>query len=200
MLGCRNQALCGDSWKFLITTRQGSQRSMWVELLKEYQTLVVGFVALIGVAWTLRGNAKLSRSQRLQELQHERSALRIALTAELQINRDSFEDNSRKLVEGPPEGDGGVFVPTDLMDGVYRSFLPRIGVLSGHEVSKVLGAYLSIQTHNAKLFLIGTPVPTNPRHVLVPVVSSRMLAAMQESMLEPVDAAIAALSERRSDK
>jgi hypothetical protein len=79
------------------------------------------------------------------------------------------------------------------MDGTYQSFLPRIGLLSEGEVSKVMSAYLSLETYNAKLFLVGVPVHTSPRHVEVPAKNLQLLARMQEGMLEPIDQAIKAL-------
>jgi hypothetical protein len=136
-------------------------------------------------------NAKTARDQRDEEREHERKALRAALIAELQINRYSLEENSRQLRENPSKG--GAFVPTDRMDGTYQSFLPRIGLLSEGEVSKVMSAYLSLETYNAKLFLVGVPVHTSPRHVEVPAKNLQLLARMQEGMLEPIDQAIKAL-------
>lgn len=161
--------------------------------LNSYQTLIVGAIGFAGVILTLRHNAKVAHDQRNKEREHEREALRVALVAELRINRRSLEENSRRLKEGSPRGEGGVFVPTDRMDGAYRSFLPRIGLLSEDEVSKVMEAYLSLETYNAKLFLVGLPVDTGHRHVHVPAKNARMLAAMQEGMLQPIDQAIKAL-------
>lgn len=164
-----------------------------MDWLNNYQTLIVGFVGFAGVILTLWYNAKTARDQRNEEREHERKALRAALIAELQINRDSLEGNLRKLKENPPKEEGGAFVPTDRMDGAYRSFLPRIGLLSKSEVRKVMWAYLSLQTYNADLFLIGVPVHTSPRQVQIPAKNLQLLAAKQQGMLEPIDQAIKAL-------
>jgi hypothetical protein len=162
-----------------------------MEWLYKYQTLIVGIVGFAGVIFTLFYNAKTVRDQRDEEREHERKALRAALIAELQINRYALEENSRQLREKPSKG--VVFVPTDRMDGTYQSFLPRIGLLSEGEVSKVMSAYLTLETYNAKLFLVGAPVHTSPRHVEVPAKNFKLLAAIQERVLEPVDQAIEAL-------
>ncbi len=164
-----------------------------MDWLNNYQTLFVGVVGFAGVILTLLYNAKTARVQRDEEREHERKALRAALIAELQINQRSLEENLRQQKEGLPEGKGGAFVPTDRMDGAYQSFLPRIGLLSEGEISKVMWAYLSLETYNAKLFLIGVPVHTGPRHVQVPAKNLQLLTGMQEGMLEPIDQAIKAL-------
>jgi hypothetical protein len=161
--------------------------------LKDYQALVVGGVGFAGVIFTLWHNAKVARDRRDEERADERKALRAALVAELQINLEALRENSAKVRKDPPKEGGGLFVPTDRMDGAYRSFLPRIGLLSEGEVSAVMRAYLSLETYNAKLFLIGLPVHTSPRHVHVPAKNALALAGMQEAMVEPVEKAVKAL-------
>ena len=165
--------------------------------LQTYQTLVVGFVGFTGVIITLWFNARTARDQRRDELAHEREVLRVALIAELKINRRSLRENAETLRENPPDSEGGAFVPTDPMDDVYRAFVPRIGLLSQDEVGKVMDAYLTLETFDAKLFLIGVPVPTSPRHVNVPGSNLPILAGMQESVLGPIDEAIGALEKSR---
>ena len=83
------------------------------------------------------------------------------------------------------------------MDDAYRSFVPKIGLLSQAEVSKVMCAYLTLQTYNAKLFLVGNPVRTSPRHVDVPAENLPLLVGMQESLIGPIDQAIEVLEARQ---
>ena len=160
-------------------------------LLTEYQNLIVGSFGFAGVIFALWFNSKEARKQRRDERQHERQALRAALTEELKINRHSLKENMDTLKQ--PKKVGGAFVPTDPMDDAYRSFVPKIGLLSQAEVSKVMGAYLALRTYNAKLFLVGVPVDTSPRHVEVPAKNFPLLAAMQEGLLGPIDQAIEVL-------
>lgn len=167
-----------------------------MDWLNPLTTLIVGGIGFAGVIYTLRHNAKTARIQRNEEREHEREALRAALLAELQINRQSLQENSRKLRENPSEETGGAYVPTDRMDGAYQSFLPRIGLLSKGEVHKVMWAYLSLQQYNADLLLMGEPAHKSPRHVMVSGKRSlQLLAAKQQGMLEPIDQAIKALEE-----
>ncbi len=117
----------------------------------------------------------------------------MALIEELQINRRSLEEDSRKLKGDPANEETGALVPSDRMAGAYRSFLLRIGLLSAGEVSKVMEAYLSLETYTARLFLVGVPVRTSPRHAQVPARNAGLPAGVQEGMLEPIDQAIETL-------
>ncbi len=166
-------------------------------VLERFQTLAAGFVVFAGVILTLWYNARALRRQRRDERHHEREALRLALLEELQINRRSLKENAELLRKDPPGEQGGALVPTDRMDDAYRSFLPRIGLLSQDEVGKVMGAYLSLRTYNAKLFLVGEPVHTSPRHVNVPAMNVEMLAQMQETFIGPIDEAIEVMERAR---
>lgn len=162
-------------------------------LWTEYQNLIVGSIGFAGVIFTLWFNSNEARKQRQDERQHEREALRVALMEELKINRHSLKENMDTLNQRPPENAGGAFVPTDPMDDAYRSFVPKLGLLSQAEVSKVMGAYLALRTYDAKLFLVGVPVDTSPRHVQVPAENFPLLAGMQEGLIDPIDQAIEAL-------
>lgn len=160
----------------------------WLEWTEKFQTLIVGVIGFAGVINTLLVNAWLTRRDRREVLHHERQTLRAALVEELTINRTAVVHNLETLRED--EEPKGAFVPTDLMDDAYRAFVRRIGVLSQAEVSKVMNAYLSLRTSNAKLFLLGVPTETSDRHVQVPAENVVMLAGMLENLLGPVDEAI----------
>jgi len=170
--------------------------TLWAEIAK-FQTLIVGFIGFAGVIFTLWYNGNVAREQRRDERHHEREALRAALVEELKINRRSLKENADSLKQQPPKEEGGAFVPTDPMDDAYRSFVPRIGLLSQAEVTKVMGAHLSLRTYNAKLFLVGVPVHTSPRHVQVPAKNFPLLAKMQESFIGPIEEAIEVLERAR---
>ena len=164
--------------------------------LETYQTLAVGIVGFVGVIVTILFNAKISRDQRRDERDHERNTLRVALIAELKINRRSLRENADTLKEASSDTEDA-FVPTDPMDDVYRAFVPRIGLLSQDEVGKVMDAYLTLEEFYSKLFLLGVPVSTSPGHVSVPSTNLQFLARMQESVLGPIDEAIGALEKSR---
>lgn len=179
----------------------------WLSYANEFPTLVglvasatIGFtgviVALAVNAWLARKQqakeASLTREIREEERDHERRTLRAALIAELRINRSAIESN---LDKDMPDEDGAACVPTDLMNEAYQSFLPRIGLLSAEEVSKVMLAYLTLQSYTANLFLIGVPPQTTSRHVQVPGKNLKLLPGMHRQLLAPIDEALGALSE-----
>lgn len=174
--------------------------------LKEFQTLVAGAVGFAGVILTLRHNARLAREQRDQkarlaqrqredERSHERSTLRAALLAELKINREAIRGNLERASEGSYDVASGVLVPTDPMNDTYRAFLPKIGLLSEDEVGRVMTAYLAMEAHNEKLYLIGSPSQRSSKYVKLTGEAIEMVRQAQESLLEPVGNAIAALEE-----
>ena len=170
--------------------------TLWA-VFERFQTLAVGIVGFVGVILTLWYNAGVARRQRRDERDHEREVLRISLLEELRINRRALKENAELLRKDSPGEQGGALVPTDPMDDAYRSFIPKIGLLSQDEVSKVIAAYLLLRTYNAKLFLVGVPTHTSPRHVNVPAMNVEMLGKMQESFIGPIDQAIASLKRAR---
>ena len=167
----------------------------------DYQTLIVGAFGFAGIIITLIINAKIARAQRNDEREHERRAIRVALLAELKINRDSLQKNLYKEEVRSREGRSDVLVvPTDRLDGAYLAFLPKIGVLSEDEVNEVMLAYLTLLTYNAHLFFIGKPDTMSPRHVYVPSEKVKWLMGMQKDTLEPIDQAINVLEKGQERK
>jgi hypothetical protein len=168
-------------------------------LVQEFQTLTAGTIGFAGVIITLVVNAWYAREQRREERRHECHTLRAALMEELKINRETLVSNMNKVRDSAydlPEA-GGYFVPTDPMDDAYRAFTHRIGLLSQAEVSKVMYAYLSLRTYDAKLFLIGVPPHTGDRHVQVPANNAPLLFGMLEHLIGPIEEAIGVLERAR---
>lgn len=171
--------------------------TMWTEVAK-FQTLIVGILGFAGVIYTLRHNGKVAREQRRDERCDEREALRTALIEELKINRQSLNRNLESIEERLSKKTGGVFVPTDPMDDAYQSFVARVGLLSQAEVSKVMYAYLSLQTYTANLFLYGVPAHTTDRQVQIPAKNIPALTGMQEQLIGPIDEAIEVMERARA--
>ncbi len=61
-----------------------------------------------------------------------------------------------------------------------------------------MDAYLTLQTYNANLFLVGVPPQTGPRNVDVPANNRKMLAAFMEAAIAPIVTAIDALQDGTS--
>jgi hypothetical protein len=127
----------------------------WV---KDFQILVAGVFGFIGVMATLFFKARIERDQWIDEQRHERETLRSALIVELKINKKAFSQETK--------GENGAFVPTSILDDVYRSFVPRLGILTDKEVAKVMYAYLTIRTHLQALYFHGNPSPVVPGYVI----------------------------------
>ena len=164
----------------------------WIE---GHQNLTVGIIGFVGVIFTLWFNARQAREQRRDERHHECQTLRVALIAELKINKESLEGN----IDGidVTRKTGVYFMPTDLMNDAYRAFTDRIGLLSEAEVRKVMYAYLALQTYNAKLFLIGVPPHTGGRNVEIPAESGLYLSELLKVMIGPIDEAIEVMERTR---
>jgi hypothetical protein len=122
-----------------------------VYLLEKYQTLVVGLVGFTGVIATLYANSRLDRMQHEREILHEERALRQALISELRILQGILEDRSQTKSEGQYSD---CMFPAHIPDTVYRTFLPRIGILSSEEVPAVMGAYVLIAELPQRLWLL----------------------------------------------
>src|SRR5215470_2576002 len=103
----------------------------------QYQTLIVGILALLGVIATLAWNARLARRQHDRQVQHERAVVRVALRAELQEIAAAYRHRIETLEvdEGRFEG---TRLPLDTMTDVYKSLIQRIGLLSETEVRAAL--------------------------------------------------------------
>ncbi len=192
-LGAGEGAVDGDH---IGPTCYASRMTFW-SALETYQTIVTGFVGFGGVIATIWLNAKFARNQRRDERDHERESLRVALLAELDINGHTLRENADVLKLDRSDPNEPVFVPTDRIDDVYQAFIPRIGLLSEDEVGRVMKAYLSLKTYNAKLFLPELSEHAGPRHVKVSVNDTPLLAGMIEGVLFPVDEAIKALRTAR---
>ena len=173
----------------------------WIE---NHQTLTVGIIGFLGVIATLWNNARQAGIQRRKELFHKRQTLRVALTEELRINRESFAQSIKSLDANTALDKGGVagsyWVPIDEMEDVYRSFIDRIGLLSQFEVRKVMNAYLTLRAYTAGLLLQSRPPETGTRrHVPVPSQMGPMLIEMQKSLIGPLDEAMNALERARDE-
>ncbi len=170
--------------------------TLWT-VIETFQNLLVGAVGFAGVIITLLVNAKIARDRRRDERDHERATLRTALAEELNINRESLQGNLNSLRELPPDGKKETFVPTDPMDDAYRSFVPKIGLLTETEVHRVMNAYLYLRTYTARLFLIGVPPDTSPRHVQVPPEKLGRLKAEMEAAIPIIEQAREVLERAR---
>ena len=128
--------------------------------LDQFQTAIVGVVGFAGVILTLRHNAKLAKSERLERLEQERETVRVALLTELSIVRLSIQENTKAVVEAieynAERVDGlktGMLLQPEPMTSAYNAFLPKIGLLGLETLRPAMYAYLAIETAWSRLVL-----------------------------------------------
>ena len=170
--------------------------SFWscvADLIKTYQTLIVGIVGFGGVMLTLAFNAHLARQQREEELARERFKLRIALLEELKIIRSGLQEALERSEGLEVEGTGVYYLHNVPISGAYDLFLDRIGLLTPEEVSKVMLAYLTHRTYQDNNRVYGKAADTGDRHVIVPRDRADFLRASVRGALRPIEDAIAAI-------
>lgn len=160
---------------------------------KEYQTLIVGALGFTGVIFTLLTNAWLNRKQHTRQVEHERTALKAALSAELSIIRDTFVDRINMIGEGATRS---MLVPLDTMTGVYERVIEKIGLLSRDQVNRVLRAYLLIQQMPDRLRFFQDNNEIEPErngYIRIDAKHIGNVREMHVNFLVDIDSAIAAL-------
>ncbi len=115
------------------------------DLLRQFQTLVVGIVGFRGVIITLLVNARLSRLQHVRQVEHERTVVRTAPKAELQAVAQSYRGRIERLEDTHSHQRGGALLSLDSMTDVYESMIGHLGLLSESQVQAVLNAYLLVE-------------------------------------------------------
>jgi len=127
-----------------------------LQVVKDYQTLLVGLLGFTGVITTMLANAKMQRNQHERALLHEARSARVAIKTELLANKKSYELRISQLNE-PPDESSGALVPSKLSNQLYNELLPKLGILSEEELEKVIQAYALISEAPYRLrILVGT--------------------------------------------
>ncbi len=167
---------------------------MWC-FVRQFQTLIVGGLGFLGVMATLAFNAWLARRQHARTVSHEQTVVRVALRAELEAIAESYRDRIKSLDE-PEQKHGGAHLAYETMTSVYRSMVPRVGLLTAVQVRAVLRAYLLAEQLPERLkFLADDSSKPEPGYVYVPARNFVYAAQMHRNYLQDIDAAITALSE-----
>lgn len=160
---------------------------------KEYQTLIVGALGFIGVILTLLTNAALNRRQHTRQIEHERTALKAALSVELTIIRDVYLDRIKSIREAPATQ--GMLVPLDTMTDVYSKAIEKIGLLTRDQVNLVMRAYILIRQMPDRLRFFHGPeeIQTVEGYLRIEKKNVGYVGQMHENFLEDINSAIAAL-------
>lgn len=167
----------------------------FTEILKTYQTLIVGVLGFTGVIVTLRENSKLQRRQLSSKLKHDADSLRTALKSELNANRRAFETRLEQFNE-PVEYEDAL-LQNRTNDTIYKELLKDIGKLSEHEIEKIIEAYsiLSEVPYRIRI-LVGTDRVGgfNNEFIRVPNSHQEIVAGLHKQVVPIIDEAISAIN------
>jgi hypothetical protein len=165
-----------------------------IDVLRQFQTGIVGIIGFAGVIITLLTNAKIARNAREDTIRHERSTLRTALCEELQMLRDTYAHNAEFLSTRRPGPGEHLDVPLLDMTNLFDSMHEKLGLLTRQQLAAVLNAYMMHRQmrHNMVSLLGGTPIPS-ATGVRVPQSSTEILRKLYEKLIPEFDKAINAL-------
>ncbi len=155
-------------------------------------TLVVGLVGFAGVILTLFVNAKIGRQQQRASIQHETEAVQVALSVELEIIRESLSEDLPKLKQ-PPGGDQLLAIPRHRNIDSYKSYIPKLGLLTIEQLRKVQHAYLMIQDLSQR-FTILAEKPIGEIHLILDQQYSDVVRRNYEQLIDLIDEAIDCLN------
>jgi hypothetical protein len=113
---------------------------MLYEVIKEFQSGIVGLLGFCGVILTMAWNARLARTARQEAIQHIRVTTRLALREELKAYRKQFETVLTFLSR---KEDRPLFTIAPTAE-VYKALLKDLGSLDANEVEPVIGAHANL--------------------------------------------------------
>jgi hypothetical protein len=152
--------------------------------VERFQTTIVGVLGFLGVMITLWYNAYATRRQGERVLRNEQASICAGLHAELTIRRESM---TKAIADFGAVRGGRIVVPINPMSTVYRTLLPRIGVLSSRKARVVIYAYLTDHTLLTSLTLLGE---RDGNYVSVDAGHAEHLKTMFASVLPHLERAI----------
>lgn len=162
-----------------------------IKMLERFQTFFVGLLGFAGVIFTIVMNARLARQQHKREINHECTALRAALIAELDCLRQNYEDKIKQLQEG--EKGHWALVPEYVPNQIYSQLITRIGLLTAKEIENVIDAYLLAAELPVRLKLLTKDTPEYPEYIQLSDEQAEVAAKMHESFLPKINMALASL-------
>ena len=107
---------------------------MFYNLIKDFQSALVGALGFLGVILTLHANAQLSEQSRARELDQRRQTLQSALHRELVSIHEEFEHIRKLATDRQPEA----FEFTLEQPYVYRTLVKDLGILPPDKAGAVI--------------------------------------------------------------
>lgn len=133
-----------------------------LELVKSFQTMIVGAVGFLGVIWTMRANARIARAEHQRQLETKRATLRRILAAEFRNYSHALRGN---LKASTPEGE--LFSVGRVTRIFSESLATDLGLLELDEIDIVVNALISMEGLNH--FLENHSLEHSETRFLVPV-------------------------------
>ena len=122
------------------------------DLLAKFQTLVVGLLGFTGVIITMVVNARIQRGLQSRQREHDAKTVRVALLAELKANVEMYESRIKDM--SGSDGSHHALIQSMVVNKIYQTLLPKIGMLSVKEVEVVHRAYLLLEEMPYRLRLL----------------------------------------------
>ncbi len=166
------------------------------QVVKDFQTIIVGVLGFSGVIFTLQMTSRLSREQHERSVKHDREVLKTALRAELELIQKAFSDKAASPEDDREESDA--FFPEETHTKVYQSFVGKLGLLSPEEVSAVIKAYTLIEETPTRLRLLSSghdPSYDKPGYIFIKAPHSKTAAGIYKSFLPSIEAALQKLGD-----
>jgi hypothetical protein len=177
------------------------------QLIKDYQTLIVGSLGFLGVMATLWGNGCLQR--KLEEWRERREArvLRTALREELRQQKLILQETTQSLAASTLSGEherGGTVIPfVGRSDEVFKASFDKLGLLDGRQLSAVFEAYLALRTLTWRLRRLEQEderFKPEPDHVWLTSRNFKRANQLHDQMIPTIDAAIDELDRSASPR
>ena len=135
-----------DFWTWLAGLSQGSASFVG--------TLAGSSFGLIAIVIGALVNATLNRRRDDRLREEDRIALASTLYAELAGLHRSLIENAQHLTDKPPDPDAGFVVPEPSIK-LLTEMLPKVGLLKGETIRKVMDAYVLTEAYLEQMILAG---------------------------------------------
>lgn len=160
-------------------------------IFEKYQTFFTGLLGFSGVIITMIINARHQVAMHDRKLNHDAQTLRVALRAELDSNKKSFENRIQQLDE--PTDFGRTLMPNNPTNQIYSSRISELGLLSQEETEKIIKAYLLISDLPYRIrILVGTDnvIGINNEIIQLAEKEKSIVSDMHKSFLPDIERAI----------
>lgn len=164
-----------------------------IDLVRKFQTAIVGVIGFLGVIMTLRSSSKLAREQSKREWEKERNVLKASLLAELRFFERTF---SRERGDTERIAHGTLYIPR-MRRPISQSLIANLGLLKEEQIAPVLDALLTVDEMDRSLHLHANAV--NEKYFTISGDKHDSLVDMESSVLAAVRKGIAALIDEKGE-